>query len=510
MTKKFLSLVLSLALVVGLMPVMGVQAEAVAPVQQLTEDFENFTQDAWFNEDFSGTSNVENGDGDTQLTVGTYLKAKIVSMDGYNGETTKAIDIYTDSGALNANGTALGWPNDKATVRLTYKGGFEQPVSGKYVMEFRVFVPGPENGVKRSFTHIIAGPCLITMYDSNIGFKIGTGTASNQSEIYSYGDYNKWYKLTYVYEVDVIENDTTHANAASLYVDDVLVGYRENISSYTKGGMAFAKFLRIYQRSNPAGSDDVAKEHIIFDDFNFYIPGTTTPSSNFAGYEDVKTTDNITVDFDNMILNTTVNDEPTVSSDCVHMTDSAGNTVEIESVTASADCKSIIIEPKYDLAAATEYSVTVSGLLDMYSQDIEDYSFTFKTAEPNPIIMESAPTFTKENLFAMNSQGTSISALQNGYISANYTIKNTHATASKNVLMIVVLKTGDTISGFQFKDATLPAGESLTFKGGFNVTDAENQSIECYTWNSLYGMTPLADKYTITASGVTSTGVDAQ
>lgn len=498
MTKKFLSLVLTLALVIGLVPTMGVQAETVEPVPYLTEDFENFPDRKVFNAAMTTAPTINDNDGKYRLSLGKYLKGEIFTMDGYDGNPTQVIDIYASSSAdISGGGGRINYSKMNDGTSYAY------PTSGKYVMEFKIYVPKDENGESRTFAKYVASPAVIEIDGDDVKFGIGTGFADDQYDHKFTGVKGKWYKLTYVFEYDVID-DTEYGvynNATSLYVDDVLKGYRENIYGYThpKNGTRSGMNLSVRIQFNSWGSGDATvreKKHIIFDDFNFYVPGTTTAYSNLNGYDDVKPTENITVDFDNMIL------ERSVPSAGILVSDSDGRPVEVDSVTVSADCKQLIINPKYDLAAASEYSVEVSGLLDMYSQTIDAYDFTFTTSAPNPIVMTSSPVFTKVNLFA-GGAGSQIDRLETGYINANYTIRNDHATLSKEVVMIAVLKEGNTIKRLQFKDANLAAGESLTFNAGFNVTNVDNQTIECYVWNSIFGMSPLADKYTFDKNGRT-------
>lgn len=463
MTKKFLSLVLALALVVGLLPVMGVQA---AESVYRADTFENYTTFE-FNQGYTGQSvTIPTGDDDSTgtWTLGADVSMKIVDTVGYDGKSTKAaeITIKSDSSGTSASAGSLRFGS---TIKST-TGVLN---AGICVQEFDVYLPA---GADHSWQ-------LAPIYVHGLEIGFGTGYGEAQSTRVSVAP--GWHRV-----VCVVLADETGNNQIG-YVDGQLVVNRKYSSSLVQPGFQFM-YKKDYDRT------------IMIDNVKIWQnPDPTVALSGFAGEQDVEINEDITVGFDNMLL------ETSVSSDCVTMSDAAGNPVEIESVEPSADNKSIIIKTKSDLTANTNYSVTVSGLADMYDQDIPSYSFSFKTAAPNPIEMTTDPTFTKVDLFNRNGASTTVNALENGYISVEYTVGNTSddPASSQSVIMLVVLKTGDTIEGFQFKDATLTKGQSLTFKGGFNVTDADNQSIECYTWNTLYGMKPLADKYTITKTDIT-------
>ena len=211
-------------------------------------------------------------------------------------------------------------------------------------------------------------------------------------------------------------------------------------------------------------------------------------------------------DYD-LIANQYFEEFGTVLEDVELIATSGATPVNID-ISLSNDGKTLTIDPKEDLNYGTQYTVKLTGLVDMYGQAIADTQFTFTTMEESKISC-AQPTFKKENLFVYGNQGTTLSALENGYIRTDLTVSNTDAS-EKEVFVIALLKENGDIKGFQFDEVTVPASGSVDFNCSFQVDDAANQTIETFVWDSFPGKTPLASKWTFSNSGCTETVIEDQ
>jgi len=261
MTKKLISLMLSLSMVIGLVPVMSVSASAEVAVQVMYDDYESYEVGQTFNTDFN--KNTEDGK-IGPISLGISTGAEIVSMVGYDGTITKALKVFTDPDAE--------WTTTTGAGRINYSRK-DMPESGMYVTEFKIYVPEDVmvdgEPVSRTFSRLHGNPFI---FDGD-RFGAGNGFASNQyddvSEAFNKGE---WYKLTYV-------QDLTNGKV-SLFINDKLT----NLYKFTDTASDFTKTsgrIQIYSRGSSPTKEILADKHLIFDDFNFYVPTTTTVSSTY-------------------------------------------------------------------------------------------------------------------------------------------------------------------------------------------------------------------------------------
>ncbi|MBR5505698.1 MAG: Ig-like domain-containing protein [Clostridia bacterium] len=493
MTKKLLSLVLSAVLVIGAFPIMNVFAADASPF--FAVDFESYTAGTAYNSTFSSATYLPD-EANSRFSFGKYICGEIVSMSSYSNSATKALKLKVDSTK------ASSWDASGGDYRpLMYrKPGAQRYIfdgisPAKFVMNFNIYVPANDGDKSRTFKQICWKPFVMSTSGDKVSFGIGKGFDNGQYKMYYTGDKGAWYKLTYIFDA------TSGSNAvASLWVNDTLAGY--NVADLSLGTTP-NEYMYIQSFSNTAAAD-IAEEYIIVDDFNYHTPVATTAQSEFDAQGDVQLNASIPVSFSNFILNTTTANGATVSTSNVGIVaKNGGSSVEVESVTVGQDGKSIYIQPKDSLTKLTTYTVTVTGIKDMYDEVVADYSFDFTTADAASVSFDVVPTFTKGNLFDVDGSSEAIQTLQNGYINTSFTVRNNNANSSQKVLAFVVLKEGDTIKQFMFEEGLLAPNGSLTFNGGFLVGNPEGCSIETFVWDALYSGTPLTPKYTLTTSGIT-------
>ena len=487
MTNKIISIILSLLLVIGLIPSAVAMAEDASPISVIyQEDFTNFNV-ASYNSSYNASSttfDLNNNDGTKRLGIGNYFKADIVNMPGYDGELTNALKVTINPDLAKFDSTA-------GAGRITFPGMSSSGLpgtktDGALVYELKLYTPeANSDGTRKDLSSFVMSPIV------KAGASYGVGNSStDKSKRTLIGDMvpGEWVSLKYV----LLLNE----NKVLVYCDDKLVSYKER--EVTSKGYQF----QIQARRN------VADEHIIFDDFKvWHIAGKsaddispqciTLVSSILANAEKVSATVKPSVEFSEMLL-----PRAGVTTDNVVITDENGTELEVESVTVADDKKSIVIKPSHALEQGTEYNVKVTGLYDMYDQLIPDYEFSF-TTKPQEFTVSQ----TEFSVEAIGGEGTSnaISSLENGYVNANYSVKNNSTTETKQAFMFAVLREGRKLKSIQFKTVTLAPLSTDSFNAGFTIDDYENQSIETYVWDSLSGKVALGSSYTITADGVTTT-----
>ena len=462
MTKKFMSLLLAVVMVIGLMPTMGVQA--AGGTTYLVDDFENYNSDDVWYDSASGTTGVGVYDKNNvrKWRANGSIRAEIVTMPGYDDDTTQAmkITLATHDGKMGGE-------------ERFYAYGATANTTGIQVVEAKFYIPD-ETPIKRfSFGQI-----------RKYGAQLDLSADDNDVDNDCFSIRNKWTKITLVVNLDTDES--------IVYINDNVASYHE----YSVTKSIFPSYLQVAEAT--VGS------YVILDDVVMYhTPSATTASSTLAGLPDIAVTAQPKVTFTEMLLNTEINDVATISDANIIMTTSDGSKVIPKTWEVSDDNKSITIKPNADLEKGTSYKVKLTGLKDMYDVIIPDYEFTFTTQEESPIVVSSAE-FSKVSLTTAGTPETTIPTLEEGYINARITIKNDKAIKEKtqSLTVIAVLKDGNQITGFQFKEATLNPDDTLSFDGGFWVTDADTQKIEFYVWNSLYGMFPLAENITFDKTGV--------
>lgn len=480
MTKKFMSLLLAVVMVIGLMPVMSIQAETSPVTILYKEDFNDFTTKA-FNSDFSETGlyYVADDSGNNRLRLGKSLKADIIASDGYDGQLTDALKITVDSDGKVAD-----------TPGRMYLAGLDVAniTDGAIVYEYEMYIP--ENDIGR----IHMAPIVKS------GDYYAVGTSSNDTDKRTLGKTlakNQWYKFTYVH---FAATQTTYC-----YVNDEL-DTSLITSAYAKS-TAKTTFFLVCSNTNDF-------DYLIFDNFKIWHIAAvsdsdsapqciTSAASTYAGLSDVAVTAQPKVTFTEMLLNAEIDDVATISDANIIMTTSDGSQTIPKTWEVSDDNKSITIKPNAVLEKGASYRVKLTGLKDMYDVTIPDYEFTFTTQEESPIVIKSGfPTFQKVSLTTAGTPETDITTLEKGYIRANLTVQNTSTkNKTQSLIMIAMLKDGNEIIGFQFKEGTLAPTEELTFDGGFWVTDADTQKIELLVWNSLSEMSPLTGKTTFDKTG---------
>ncbi len=512
MTKKILSLALSVVLVMGLLPTMGLfpamSVSAAGGSITFFDDFEAYDVDVYSDATQSAITELKDGN-KTTWKIGKSAVAEILEMEGYDGKTTKVLK-YSNTYAKSGEKIDTEY---RLTAAPTGTNGAD--LAGKiFVQEVKVWIP--EGGTLNDATDNELRPRA---------FFVGYGVYINGDNVYvgqsdiSTGvkmPENQWVRFTVV--LDYSEWEASGDNIGyTTYMNDVCIA--KGVSTDTTKDAKIVKpstSLNITSIANkyPQSDADYLDDYFIIDDVNqYHTPAATTASSDLeVNNTDVSYKINPTVNFTEKILEYAAHSDGEISVSKnieFYKTEDPSVTVAC-SLDVSADGKTLTIDPASDLEKGVSYTLTVKNLKDMYGQNIASKTFIFTTAEDSSISMEKTPSFTRENLFQQGSTGRDISALENGYINVSYTVNNNSSTKSQDVIMLVVLKEGTGIKGFQFENGTLSPGASLTFNGGFYVDNAANQSIETYVWDSLYGMTPLTDKYVIDKDSITSTGTDEQ
>lgn len=469
MTKKFVSLVLSLALVIGLLPMMSVSAMTVSGTEYYTDNFENYNLgDSWY-DSASGTSgtSVVDKSGTTKWASAGALKGEIVTENDDNGNPTQAmkITLVTRDGNFGGN------------ERFHVKGAGTANTTGIQVVEAKFYIPG-ENGISR-FTF-----GQIRKYNNELDISNDDYTVNT-----SFNVSNKWVKVTLVVNLDTDES--------IVYVNDKVVSYHK----YSVSKSIFPSYLQV--NAGSAGS------YIILDDVVMYhTPSSTTVSTVYSDASNVSSKVSPVIKFSEKLLNTSVHSDGIISKDNIefYKTADSSATVEINDPVVSADDKSITIDPVIDeLDGGVEYTVVVKNLKDMYGRDIPAATFNFTIAEPSAITV-SQPVFSRENLFVAGAS-QAISTLETGYIKASTTVNNS-ANTDKEVMVLAMLKEGDDIKYFQFDNIAVPANGSAAFNSGFQVDNVSTQKIEVVVWDSIYNKTPLADKYAFSSSGLVKTDLE--
>ena len=467
MKNRFLSLMLLVVMVASLIPATG--ALAAGGTTYLVDDFEGFTVGDIYT-DSSATEDLTDDNGDTKWSRGKNVKVEVVSLPGVDGKTTKALRLSPNYANPGGNGVD----------RLNLKPESSAPKTGVYVMSVDIYAePDDADGNGRVLKNWTFGP-----FRKYLGNLRGPSDSSAVST-FSGG---KWTSVTVVVDLGKTENNTLY------YVDGELLKY--NAYTYTSSFPGYLVLKNVYSSRE--------REGVIIDNVNFwYAPDATTLNSDFADSLTVAANSQITVSSNNPILEYPLAEGSTLSLANVKMTKSSGSEVKLSSVMLDEECKTLTIDTAYDLDKGETYSVELKGLVDEYGRVIEDYTFSFTTADDNLIEVKETPKFVKQYLFQPGNTGVELRALENGYISASHTVRNNSATRTQEAIIVCVLKENAEIKYFQFKTGTLTPGEELTFNGGFNVDNAAEQSIEIYVWDTMSGMTPLAEKYTINKNGIT-------
>lgn len=505
MTKKILSLALSVVLVMGLLPTMGLfpamSVSAAGGTSLMTDDFENYAIGKYTNTTLSVN-------GTETWKFGADAVGEIETMTGYDGKSTKVLKISTDditggsvtAGAARTNAVPL---NDDANTTKLLPGKI-------YVQESKIYVP----------TNVMTEDGTAVADRKRPGtFNFGYGVYVDGNDIYVSRNNNeaantgvtmpsgKWVDFKVVFDY----TDYTTANKIvyyTMYMDDRCIAKgTDATSAYIIAPSRSLSISTINQKgTDPAGTyDDI---YFAVDDVKFYhSPAATTASSYLNGNDSVSATTSPTVNFTERVLEYAGHADGVISAaNNIDFEKSDGTKVEIEKLTLSADGKTLTIDPEADLEKDTQYTVTVKNLHDMYGQDIATYTFSFTTADEASVEYTKEPTFTNEQLLTPGGSTTPITKLETGYINTSFTVKNTHASKSQDVIALVFLKDNGEIKQFQFEKGNLAAnGGEITFNGGFfvNVEQFVNPTIEVFVWDSLYGgMTPLVPKHTLTTTAI--------
>lgn len=492
MKSKFLSLMLLVVMFASLIPVTG--AYAAGGATYTVDDFESY--------DVGVYSNAQSPlmvDGVKKWTINSSVKVEVFETIGIDGKATKALKYINQAGGDSSISENI--------YRLVAQRSPENSLSTTelsghvWVQETDIFLP--ENvtlsdgsiDVKRPYKATIGYGAgvegeYLYVYAKNTGKKIESGKWYNIKTAFDFTDYaddNKNLKYTvYVDDEPVAHGTTSSSKAGSAYLGYYIIGSSKRVSTTTD---AVGGFNDIY---------------FAFDNLHAYTdPDTVVASSDFEGLNTVAVNTEPTVDFDDTILVLPTADGSTLSAANIEMTKSNGEVFEVASVSASEDYKSITIVPEADFDKGETYTVKVTGIIDRYGRVIEDYTFSFTTAEDNLIEVKEAPKFVKQYLFQPGNNAEEINALENGYISVTHNVRNNSVSKVQDVILMCVLKENAEIKYFQFKNDTLSPGAELTFNGGFKIDNAAEQSIELYVWDTMSGMTPLAEKYVINKDGIT-------
>jgi len=501
MKKKILSLALSVVLVMGLLPTMGLfpAMSVSAAGGQLTfaDNFEAYDVAVYSDATEKAVTEMKI-DGTTTWNVGKSAVAEIVEMTGYDGKTTKALKYMS---RYAGSGEKIDTPYRLTAVPTGTHGA---SLAGKiFVQEVKVWIPegyttDTTDNELRPDTFFVGYGVYVKGNNIFVGQKnIDTGVEMPE---------NQWVRFT------VVLDYSNWAEAGdnigyTMYMNDVCIA--KGVDSNKKivaasNSLNITTIGRKYAQNNADYLDD----YFIIDDVNqYHSPDETTASSYLNGNDSVSATTSPTVNFTERVLEYAGHSDGVISAENnIDFEKSDGTKVKIEKLTLSADGKTLTIDPKADLEKNTQYTVTVKNLHDMYGRDIATYTFSFTTADEASVEYTKEPTFTNEQLLTPGGSTTPITKLETGYINTSFTVKNTHASKSQDVIALVFLKDNGEIKQFQFEKGNLAAnGGELTFNGGFfvNVEQFVNPTIEVFVWDSLYGgMTPLVPKHTLTTTAI--------
>ncbi|MBR3934802.1 MAG: Ig-like domain-containing protein [Clostridia bacterium] len=456
MKKRFLSLLLSVVFVMGMLPVMSLTVSASA-TEYFADDFEDYTVGTKW-EDSSAVVEIKNNDGVSKWNLPRGLRTEIVSVPGYDGKTTNAMKVQV-SVANNSSGSYY---------RMSPVASAYTP-TGIYVVEFKVF-----NNLENRSMYWRLDPFRANVGDSQYYTFCGTTVADAVSG---------WLSVRYV--IDASKDETI------LYINDKLVSYK----TISQTSHAFPSYLTFEKNKQ-------ADTQLYIDDFNwYYLPDTTAAASTSPAdtEENVSKAATPAVTFNNEILDDVIGSDATLSTENVEIVKKEDNsTVAVSSANLSADGKTVTATPASDLEYGKEYQVTFKNLTDIYGREVASVSYSFTTLE-QPQLSFSDVAFKKE---ALATDGEAITTLENGYISCEFSITNNHATKTQKAVLIAVLWENNAIKSFQFLKANLGYNETANFYGGFNVTDAENSKIETYIWDDIKTMVPLCEKTEFTKTGI--------
>ncbi len=286
---------------------------------------------------------------------------------------------------------------------------------------------------------------------------------------------NPWFEFMAVFNLETSE--------ASAYINGTFVGSH----TFTDGRYARDKIFTYSPRWS--GWTGASIGSFYWDDIKIFVPDTlnlssSTPSSSAIN---VDVTSPITLNFNNPIKD--------ASNITVTGTDVTAQPV-ITNRTVNGNSCTLTFES--DLEYSKQYSVDLSGALDVYAQSPSTSSITF-TTEAQPEFSITTPVFKKLNL----SSGTrdTITTLSPGLIVASTTVENT-GVSSNDITLITVLKKDGVVSNITFNEKTMAVGDTLTMSAGFDVpNDGSNYSIEVYSWNTIEGMRPRTQKYLFDSTG---------
>ena len=489
MTNKFISIILSLMLLISVMPVADAFASSAVTVYY-EEDFNDFTTKS-FNADASATTtyNVTDNSG-TRLSVGKNLKTDIVNMKGYDGENTDVLKITLSDGA------AVGTED----ARIIFPGLAEalaNTTTGAVIYDFKMYIPAKVNGTQVDLDQFIMAP----IYKNGEYYAIGKSTSGTDNRRYAGTiSYGRWYKFTYVY----FESD----DSILLYRNDELVvkGHSSTNCYRVKYEKSDTGYIQVTRKR------DVANEHIIFDDISIrHIASVssadsapqciTKVSSSYAGRKAVPVSDSPVIKFSEMVEDAIINDVATVSDCNIIMTDSSGNPVD-KTYSVSSDNKSITVNPVYDMEPDSTYTIKLTGLKDMYEVTIPDYTLTFTTA-PIPDIEVSEPQFKLDDISDSAAYTQTATELADGDVGVSFTIENTTNDKTKNAIAFLIIRDENgTLSGLQFKNMELAPNEEQTIDMRMHVVKANTKSVEFYVWDSFTDRNALSPSYTISADGI--------
>lgn len=501
MTKKFFSIVLSLVLVIGLLPVMNVSA--ADEIVYMEDDFQSYDVGVYSNAD-----TPLKVDDVSKWTVNASVKVEVVNMNDANGNPTKALKYHNTRGGYTSISSGQNAYRFTAIKTNSSAPTLEQLAGHVFVQEIDIWLPADVTTAEGTLDRKRPG-----------SFNFGNGIVVSGDTLYlkdtSTGktiESEKWYniKTTYDYTNYSANGDPV---TYTVFVNDKAVYHQTTTSDTALPSKALGYFIMLKSKlfsshGDAAGNwEDI---HVIFDNVKMYVdPAATSASSGIAGSTTVSRKASPTVDFSNNILEISTHSDGIISADknvTFVKTEDPSATVAISELNISEDGKSLTIVPAEDLDKTTDYTVTVSGLKDMYGRDIDSYTFSFTTVDDYKITA-ATPVFSKVDLVNPGVANQEIQALENGHINASCTVTNSASTDTE-VLMIAVLKDDNTFEKLQFKNLIVPANGSATFNAGFEIDNYSTQKFEIYAWDNLYNMTPLASKYDISASGINELSVD--
>jgi hypothetical protein len=306
MTKKFISLLISVIMVVGLIPVMSVSAE---PIIYRDDDFDAYTVKE-FNLNFDAPkalNSYNTGSSESYnktISIGKDLSLEIIGpTEGYDGEQT-----YVGEITINSSGATGQTPG---TLRLF--GSKDYVTEGVYVQEMDVYITDNPNSQE-----FIMSPIVIQRN------KIGFGTSKND-----WTDENTvtpgWHRVKAV----TLINET--GNNVIGYVDGKIVTYKE---------YRLEKADRYFQLD----TYEKGYKTIRFDNIKLWAnPTATTAYSLYSGATNIPKTEKVTVNFTEMLLDVPDASPASISKANVKMIESDGSAdgkeIEIKSVTLGADKK---------------------------------------------------------------------------------------------------------------------------------------------------------------------------